>query len=111
MSTEIQIAQPPSASQRMSDKVFWALCKVASWAIVLLIVYIVLRIAMSSAPAVQKYGAGFLTGTTWNPNQSQYSVLPEIWGTLYSSLLALAVGTAFGVAAAVFMSEGYLSDF
>jgi phosphate transport system permease protein len=36
---------------------------------------------------------------------------PEIWGTLYSSLLALILGTAFGVAAAIFLSEGYLGEF
>lgn len=108
--TEIQICRPPSSSQRTIDAVFRGLCKVAAWATLLLIVFIALRIARAAVPAVHQYGAGFLTGTTWNPNQSQFSVLPEIWGTLYSSLLALAIGTAFGVAAAVFMSEGYLSE-
>jgi phosphate transport system permease protein len=45
----------------------------------------------------------------WDANQGQYSILPEIWGTLYSSVLALIFGTAFGLAAAVFLSEGFLS--
>jgi phosphate transport system permease protein len=74
-------------------------------------VFIVLRIATAAAPAIRKYGVGFLTGVTWDPNTAQFSVLPEIWGTLYSSLLALAVGSVFGVAAAVFISEGYFADF
>ena len=39
-----------------------------------------------------------------------YSILPEIWGTLYSSVLALILGTAFGVAAAVFLAEGFVAD-
>ena len=30
---------------------------------------------------------------------------------MYTSLLALGIGTAFGVAAAVFLSEGYLGGF
>jgi phosphate transport system permease protein len=107
----IQISQPPSASQRLQDKTFRYLCQVASWATVFLIVVIVLRIATAATPAIQKYHFGFLTGRTWNPNQAQYSILPEIWGTLYSSLLALVAGSAFGIAAAVFMSEGYLADF
>jgi len=92
------------------DAAFRGLCKVAAWATLLLIAFIALRIARAALPAIHQYGAGFMTGTTWNPNQSQFSVLPEIWGTLYSSLLALAIGTAFGVAAAVFMSEGFLSE-
>jgi phosphate transport system permease protein len=62
-------------------------------------------------PAVRQYGLGFLAGTTWDPNKEQYGILPEIWGTLYSSLLALLIGTAFGLAAAIFLSEGYLGQF
>jgi len=54
---------------------------------------------------------GFLTGRVWDPNKGQYSILPEIWGTLYSSVLALILGTAFGVAAAVFLAEGFVSEY
>jgi phosphate transport system permease protein len=93
------------------DTAFTGLCKGASWVTVLLVVVIVLRIITAAAPAVRQYGLNFLIGTTWDPNKAQYSVLPEIWGTLYSSLLALAVGTAFGVAAAVFLGEGFLGEF
>jgi phosphate transport system permease protein len=109
--TEIQIAQPPSARQRATDATFRGLCKAAAWTIVLLIAFIVFRIATAAWPAIQQYGSGFLTGTTWNPNTKQFSVLPEVWGTLYSSLLALAGGSIFGVAAAIFLSEGYLNEF
>ena len=35
---------------------------------------------------------------------------PEIWGTLYTSWLALIIGTAFGVAAAIFLNEGFLAQ-
>jgi phosphate transport system permease protein len=44
------------------------------------------------------------------PNKAEYGILPEIWGTLYTSLLALIIGSAFGVAAAIFLSEGYLGE-
>jgi phosphate transport system permease protein len=59
---------------------------------------------------MQQYGFGFLTGSTWDPNKDQFSVLPEVWGTLYTSVLALILGTAFGVGAAIFLSEGYLAE-
>ena len=77
---------------------------------VLLVVFIVLRIATAAAPAFRDYGLGFLSGRVWDPNKGQYSILPEIWGTLYSSVLALILGTAFGVAAAIFLSEGFLGE-
>lgn len=60
---------------------------------------------------MKQYGLGFLTTRVWDPNKEQYGILPEIWGTLYTSVLALIIGTAFGVAAAVFLSEGYLGEF
>ncbi|MGO8813947.1 MAG: phosphate ABC transporter permease subunit PstC [Terriglobia bacterium] len=105
------ITQPPSGLQRSTDAVFRGLCYSFAWLSVLAVIFIVLRIALSAAPAIRQYGLGFLTSRTWDPNKDQYGILPEIWGTLYTSVLALAIGTAFGVAAAVFLSEGYLGTF
>ena len=110
MAAATQISQPPSALQRAVDGVFRKLCLVFAWLSVLLVVFIVLRIAFSAVPAIREHGFGFLTGTVWDANQGQYSILPEIWGTLYSSLLAIIFGAAFGLAAAIFLSEGFLGS-
>ena len=77
---------------------------------IFLIAWLVAEIAFRAIPAFREYGLNFITGTTWDPNKSRYAILPEIWGTLYTSLLALIGGSLFGVAAAVFLSEGYLSE-
>jgi len=106
-----QISQSPTGFQKVVDGAFRRLCWGLAWLSVLLVAFIVLKIATSAVPAVRQYGLDFLTGTTWDPNKEQYGILPEIWGTLYSSLLALVLGTAFGVAAAIFLSEGYLGQF
>jgi phosphate transport system permease protein len=84
---------------------------VFAWLSILVVIFIVLRIAFAAAPAMKQYGWGFLTTRTWDPNKDKFGILPEIWGTLYTSVLALVIGTAFGVAAAVFLSEGYLGEF
>jgi len=93
------------------DVAFRRLCVVFAWLSVLLVAFIVLRIAFAAGPAMRHYGSGFLSGRTWDANRGEFAILPEIWGTLYSSLLALIFGTLFGVAAAVFLSEGYLATF
>lgn len=111
MAEENIISRPPSRVQEASDKLFRALCYTFAWLSVLLVVFIVVRIATQATPAFQKYGFKFLTTSTWDPNKEQFGVLPEIWGTVYTSLLALVIGSAFGVAAAIFLSEGYLGDF
>jgi len=108
---ENYISQPPTGEQRITDVVFRHLCFGFAWLSVLLVSFIVLRIASAALPAVRQYGLDFLTSTTWDPNKEKFGILPEIWGTLYSSLLSLLLGTAFGVAAAIFLSEGYLGQF
>ncbi len=109
-SVKVQISQPPTRFQQVADLLFRRLCHGFAWLSVLLAAFIVLKIALAAAPAVSRHGLAFITGTTWDPNTGQFGILPEIWGTLYTSCLALIVGTAFGVAAAIFLSEGFLSQ-
>jgi phosphate transport system permease protein len=110
MADNAQITQPPTQLQQTVDLIFRKLCQLFAFLSALLVVYIVLKIVTSAAPAMKQYGLQFITGTTWDPNKDQFSVLPEIWGTLYTSLLALVMGTFFGLAAAIFLSEGYLAQ-
>jgi phosphate transport system permease protein len=105
-----QIWRPVAGFQVWTDRLFRGLCLVFAGSIVVLLLALVLKICFAAAPAFQQYGFGFLHGTTWDPNTDQYGILPEIWGTLYTSLLALVIGSAFGVAAAIFLSEGYLGE-
>src|SRR3984893_13580441 len=105
-----EIAQAPSRGQRVIDRLFGTLCLVFAVLTVGLAVFIVLRIAIAAAPAIKRYDPGFVTGRVWDPNTERYGILAETWGTMYTSVLALALGTAFGLAAAVFLSEGYLGQ-
>jgi phosphate transport system permease protein len=105
-----KIAQAPTPAQRLIDRAFRSLCLLFAWLTILLVTFIVLKIALSAVPAIERYGLGFLTGRVWDPNTERYGILAETWGTMYTSLLALVIGTAFGVAAAIFMSEGYLGQ-
>jgi phosphate transport system permease protein len=105
-----EITQAPSPLQIAIDRAFRSLCFAFALFTLGLVVFIVARIGFSAVPAVQRYGLGFLTGRVWDPNTERYGILAETWGTLYTSTLALVIGTAFGVAAAVFLSEGYLGQ-
>jgi phosphate transport system permease protein len=105
-----EIARAPSRLQVAVDRTFRGACLAFALFTAGLVAVIVLQIAISAAPAIQRYGPGFLSGRVWDPNTERYGILAEVWGTLYTSVLALIGGTAFGVAAAVFLSEGYLSE-
>jgi len=43
--------------------------------------------------------------STWRPVAGQFGALPFIWGTLYSSLLALLLSTPVALGIAVFLAE------
>ena len=81
----------------------------AVWTIVLLLAYIlwsiggqgVARHARARARLPHQSPAG-------TSSRQQFGILPEIWGTLYSSLLALAIGGFFGVAVAIFLTQDFL---
>jgi phosphate transport system permease protein len=57
---------------------------------------------------MQKYGLGFITSASWDVNKGRFGVLPGIWGTLYSSLLALLLGGFFGISIAIFLTQDFL---
>jgi len=103
-----EITQAPSSAQRLVDVVFRRLSFLFACGTILLVTFIVLRIALSAAPAVRQDGLHFLYGRVWDPNTGEHGIAGEIWGTLYTSILALLIGTAFGLAAAIFLSEGYI---
>lgn len=105
------ISQPPTRFQQLADSAFRFVCRAAALLSALLVAFIILKIAATAVPAVRQYGVKFLTGTTWDPQTGEHGILPEIWGTLFTSLLALFAGSFFGVAAAIFLSERFLGQF
>jgi phosphate transport system permease protein len=79
-----------------------------AWLTILLMLYLLWEVGGNAAPAIQKYGMNFITSTTWDVNKGHFGILPEIWGTLYSSTLALLLGGFFGVAIAIFLTQDFL---
>ena len=73
-----------------------------------MIVYILWKIGGQAVPALAQHGLGFIAGTTWDVSRETFGVLPEIWGTLFSSLLALILGGIFGVAIAIFLTQDFI---
>src|SRR4030095_1964974 len=104
------VARAPSRTQLLVDRAFRSACALFACLTVALVTFIVLRIAFSAAPAIRQHGLGFLSGRVWDPNSERYGILAEVWGTLYTSILALGLGAAFGIAAAIFLTEGYLGQ-
>lgn len=102
------LSMPPSANEIRNHKGFTLFTKIGAWFVILLVVYILFKIGGHAVPAFKKYGLGFLTSTTWDANREVFGILPEIWGTLYTSFIALIIGGFFGVTIAIFLTQDFL---
>jgi phosphate transport system permease protein len=103
------ISRPPTSWEQRNDRLFRRCTYVFAWLTILLVIYVVIRIGRVALPAIGTYGGSFLIGTTWDANRDRFGILPAIVGTVYSSALGLIIGTAFGLAIAIFLSEGFLA--
>lgn len=102
------ISGAPSQTDYILDRSFRGIATVSAWLILIVVGLILWEIGAKAVPAISEYRLGFLTGTTWDVNKQVFGILPEIWGTLYSSILALIIGGFFGVTMAIFLTQDFL---
>jgi phosphate transport system permease protein len=73
--------------------------------LVLGVVAIAVVLWMDSTLSIRQFGFKFWRTSTWDPVAGEFGAYPFIWGTLYSSVLALAISTPVALGIAVFLSE------
>jgi phosphate transport system permease protein len=73
--------------------------------LIAIVVAIGWELARQSLLSIQKFGFGFWRTSVWDPVSGEFGALPFIWGTLYSSVLALLIATPIAIGIAVFISE------
>jgi phosphate transport system permease protein len=106
--TPASIAHSPTGLERACDWSFRRLTHVLALAAIGLVVLIVVQMGIVAYPAMEEYGTDFLTGTKWDAGRKDFGIAPQIGGTLYSSILGVAVGALFGLAVAIFLTENFL---
>jgi phosphate transport system permease protein len=106
--TPSSITGSPSPRDFVGDSIFRTVALVCALMIIVLMAYILWEIGGQAGSAFSQHGFDFITGTTWDVSQEKFGVLPEIWGTLYSSLLALLLGGIFGIAIAIFLTQNFI---
>ena len=99
--------EPRSSIERILDNSFYWISKILAFAIAGVLVWITIQVGIKAMPAVQEFGLDFLSTSSWNPVNNQYGVWPAIYGTLVSSLIALAISVPIGLGVAIFLSEDY----
>lgn len=71
-----------------------------------IIIIILLFIFIEGLPAIQEYGlVEFLLGRVWDPSDGELGVFSMIVGSLFVTLIALAISVPLSVLCATFMAE------
>jgi phosphate transport system permease protein len=78
------------------------LCALGIFAIVLFILWILID---RSRLSLAQFGFRFFMRSAWDPVSGDFGALPFIFGTLATSLLALAMAVPLAIGVAVFLSE------
>jgi phosphate transport system permease protein len=89
----------------LSESFFRKILYVAGTFVLVLLIAIFLSLVVASIPAIRHFGVGFLFGTTWDPVRGEFGALPFVMGTLFVSLLALAISTVFSLSISIFLGE------
>ena len=74
-------------------------------ALALIVLGVGVELVRQSWLSIDAFGFEFWRTSTWDPVAGDFGALPFIWGTLYSSVLALVIATPIALGIALFISE------
>jgi len=94
-----------SASSSRNDLNFRLGTGFVALILVLLVAAIGFELLRQSQLSIAKFGLSFWINDVWDPVSGEFGARPFIWGTLYSSVLALTLATPIALGIAIFLSE------
>ena len=86
------------------DKIFYFLTGIFALTIIALTGILIVELFRGSWESIQRFGLGFLVGTTWDPVAQIFGTLPTIVGTLAKSFLALLIGVPVSLGSAIYLA-------
>ncbi|HAZ08796.1 MAG TPA: phosphate ABC transporter permease subunit PstC, partial [Elusimicrobia bacterium] len=95
----------PGSRERAGDLLFRLTISGVAGIILLAAGALAWQLARESASTWKSFGLAFLWTSTWDPVSDVFGVLPFLYGTAVSSLLALLIAVPLGVGAAIFLTE------
>lgn len=90
---------------RRADSLFAILAGVCGTLILIALAYMVFSTTRTALPVFRSEGISFVTGSNWDPNTDHYQILPLIFGTIVTSIIALIVAVPMSVGVALFLTE------
>ena len=90
---------------KLRDNAFHLLTLAAAWTVLILLGGVIASLVVGSLPAIRAFGLNFLSTETWNPVTEKFGALAPIYGTIVTSLIAMAIAVPVGLGIAIFLTE------
>ncbi|MFL5944357.1 MAG: phosphate ABC transporter permease subunit PstC, partial [Gaiellaceae bacterium] len=90
---------------RIGDLLLHALTGLAALTAVAVVVLLGYELVKQAWPAITEFGLGFVTSRAWDPVKQDFGALDFIFGTVYTSFLAVLIAAPLAIAIALFLSE------
>ena len=99
------IVAAPVKRADIGDAVARAATWIATVIVLILLAAILVSLAIGGRQAFAKFGFGFLTSVSWNPVTEEFGAFVPIYGTIVTSIVAMAVGIPVSFGIAMFLTE------
>jgi phosphate transport system permease protein len=87
------------------DAAFEHLTRFFALVVFSLLAAILVSLVIGSRPTLEKFGLGFLTSAAWDPVKEEFGAVVPVYGTLVTSLIAMAIGIPVSFGIALFLTE------
>lgn len=87
------------------ERIFRTISGGAAAVVLLLLGGVLVSLVIGSWPALAEFKWNFLTTESWNPVKERFGGLAPIYGTVITSLIAMAIAVPISFGIAVFMTE------
>jgi phosphate transport system permease protein len=87
------------------DLIFRTLTGFFAVTVVLVVAAMFIQMTQGAALSLREFGLGFITSVEWDPVRDSFGALPFIFGTVVSSLLALALAVPVALGVALYLTE------
>ena len=94
-----------AARQLLFERVFRSATLSAAILVLVILGGVALSLILGAWPALHQFGFAFITREVWNPVTDQYGALAPIYGTVVTSLIAMALAVPTGFGIALFLTE------
>jgi phosphate transport system permease protein len=90
---------------RIGDLLLHGVTGAAALTALVIVGLLVYELIKQAWPAITEFGLGFVTSRAWDPVKFDFGALDFIYGTAFTSFLAVLVAAPLAIAIALFLSE------